>query len=126
MQILQESERITQREFSLGFASFETPGWGYGFPCDADGNLLSLNPAAANNYDYAIAHPELFEATGVREHVWSYTQPAIGKCSCGHRVELDAFTNTCDCGRDYNMSGQLLAPRRFWGEETSETPSECI
>jgi hypothetical protein len=47
-------------------------------------------------------------------------EPAIGKCDCGREVELSGFTNTCDCGRDYNWSGQLLASREQWGEETGE------
>ena len=59
----------------------------------------------------------------------TYTRPirAVGECPCGDTVELDGFTNTCDtCGRDYNMSGQELAPRRFWGEECNETASDIL
>ena len=47
-------------------------------------------------------------------------------CVCGETVECSAFTNTCECGRDYNWSGQLLAPRSQWGEETGEHWSDCI
>lgn len=46
------------------------------------------------------------------------------KCDCGARVALVGFTNGCDCGRDYNRSGQLLAPRSQWGEETGEHPAD--
>lgn len=28
------------------------------------------------------------------------------------------------CGREYNSSGQLLAPREQWGEETGEHPAD--
>lgn len=45
---------------------------------------------------------------------------AVVKCECGEEVLCASFTNTCDCGADYNMSGQLLAPREQWGEETGE------
>ncbi len=45
---------------------------------------------------------------------------------CGKRVELTGFTNTCDCGADYNSFGQLLAPRSQWGEETGESVSEIL
>ena len=48
------------------------------------------------------------------------------KCDCGRTLELPDFTNTCECGRDYNQGGQLLAPREQWGEETGEHWSECI
>lgn len=53
-------------------------------------------------------------------------QPAIGLCECGREVELYGFTNTCDCGRDYNSCGQLLAPRSQWGEETGEALCDIL
>lgn len=50
----------------------------------------------------------------------------IVTCSCGEEIECTSFTNTCDnCGADYNLFGQLLAPREQWGCETGEHPSEC-
>lgn len=46
------------------------------------------------------------------------------KC-CGEWMECAHFTNTCDhCGCDYNSSGQALAPRHCWGEETGEHPAD--
>lgn len=49
------------------------------------------------------------------------------ECECGAEVFCPEFTNTCDhCGADYNMSGQLLAPRSQWGEETGERPEDCV
>jgi hypothetical protein len=60
-----------------------------------------------------------------REH--SYWEPAIGECACGARVTLDGFTCTCHrCGTDYNSSGQRLAPRAQWGEETGETAADIL
>ena len=47
------------------------------------------------------------------------------RCDCGARVPLWDFTNTCDCGADYNFAGQRLAPRSQWGEETGEPWYEC-
>jgi len=52
--------------------------------------------------------------------------PAIGQCGCGKHVELSGFTNTCDCGADYNSSGQRLADRAQWGEETGEHLSDIL
>ena len=52
--------------------------------------------------------------------------PRAGLCNCGRKVTLDRFTNPCSCGLDYNMFGELLAPRHLWGEETGEHWSECI
>lgn len=64
---------------------------------------------------------------GVSENVHEYRQPAVGECQCGEHVHLTGFTNTCDkCSRDYNMSGQLLAGREQWGEETGESVSDIL
>lgn len=50
---------------------------------------------------------------------------AVGLCEvCGSKVILDDFT--CSCGADYNNSGQRLAPREHWGEETGEHWTDCI
>jgi hypothetical protein len=57
---------------------------------------------------------------------WMHT-PAVGECNrCGADVHLHGFTNTCECGADYNMSGQELAPREQWGEETGETVADIL
>lgn len=47
-------------------------------------------------------------------------------CRCGRELVCVDFTNTCDCGRDYNWAGQELAPRSQWGEETGETADEIL
>lgn len=52
------------------------------------------------------------------------TYPEI-ECYCGRKVICRNFTNTCDCGRDYNFAGSLLAPRSQWGEETGEHWTDC-
>ena len=45
---------------------------------------------------------------------------------CGEDIICRDFTQTCRiCEADYNMSGQKLAPRDQWGEETGEHWSEC-
>lgn len=49
-----------------------------------------------------------------------------GTCVCGEEIEFSGFTNTCECGRDYNSSGQELAPRSQWGEETGESLADIL
>ena len=64
-----------------------------------------------------------------REEVFNGTRNvsrAVIQCSCGEEVLCYGNTNTCECGRDYNMSGQLLAHRSQWGEETGESPSDVV
>lgn len=51
---------------------------------------------------------------------------SLCKCECGHELLCAEFTNTCKCGRDYNMSGQLLAPRSQWGWDTGESVEDIL
>ena len=101
---------------------------GYGFPCDKDGNLIeNLAPAGAANYEGCITGALDVVDNGVISWTHRWIEPAIGKCHCGRKVVLDGFTNTCEkCGRDYNSSGQELAPRSYWGEETGEHISDIL
>lgn len=53
--------------------------------------------------------------------------PGIIRCVCGCRLEnwRPGGDVDCDkCGREYNSSGQLLADRSQWGEETGEHPAD--
>lgn len=51
------------------------------------------------------------------------------ECDCGAHVEglCRDFTITCGrCGADFNGSGQRLADRSQWGEETGETYVDIV
>lgn len=135
MHIIKRSKRVRERHFRLAFDYEGEQGWGFSFPCDEHGNVdvASLQPAGREAYAACLAGevvttagPRRMVARGVQSWERSYTEPAEGKCECGRIVQLDAFTNPCDCGRDYNMSGQKLAPREQWGEETGEHWSDCF
>ena len=129
MKITQEPYCEEGVEYSLNYRwRGSEPNHGFTFPCDKDGNvdMADLSPAGRENLrkcqdgEYDVV-PE-----GVQEREWSYRHPRVGKCDCGEEVVLDRFTNTCyGCGADYNMSGQRLAPRSQWGEETGEHWTEC-
>ena len=63
---------------------------------------------------------------GYYENVHFHKVSAQIKC-CDKWLSLGKFTNTCgECEADYNGSGQLLASRRLWGEETGEHWTECM
>lgn len=63
----------------------------------------------------------------VRDYGKYQHNPGVGECDrCKRHVTLHGFTNTCECGADYNMSGQLLASRSQWGEETGESLSDIL
>ncbi len=96
-------------------------GWCFG--CDSKGNVdeSALGPFELENY-----HKCIEKGPGrIERYEQSYSEPAIGKCSCGREVVLANFTNTCECGADYNSSGQRLACRSQWGEETGEHWTDC-
>ena len=102
----------------------------YCFYGDASGKPTFQTDKARKNYEQCLTGKdydgtELTLTTETYEATW--TEPAVGRCSCGAEVVLEDFTNTCDkCGADYNRSGQLLAPREQWGEETGESLSDIL
>lgn len=99
---------------------------GFGFPCDADGNVLPFeNPAAAENLKWCFENPSQFsryaEVVPFRQ---TYTEPASGDCSCGERVFLtDEYYGACECpkcGKWYNLFGQEILPPDKWETDPSE------
>jgi hypothetical protein len=68
-----------------------------------------------------------YQERGSGEHRWYVKIPGLARCHCGRTVELsDCMTNPCDCGRDLDGSGNVLAPRECWGEETGETAADIM
>jgi hypothetical protein len=124
MEIIQpRSGIIVDTYYQVEFYLIKDPGRGFAFDCDKDGN--PENPKHKARIAELRQHPD-YLYQGVVEHQHPYRRPAIGRCACGEAVALEAFTNTCpNCGRDYNMSGQELAPRSQWGEETGEHWTDC-
>ncbi|HUU60093.1 MAG TPA: hypothetical protein VMZ50_11160 [Phycisphaerae bacterium] len=48
------------------------------------------------------------------------------RCDCGLKVYCTGNINACKCARDYSLSGQVMAPRSAWGEETGETAADIL
>ena len=101
----------------------------FGFDCDPKGNIdeEKLHPAALENYKSCEAGTK--EVNGVKMHfieVKKYERTLrhdrIGLCDvCEEKIWLsDPLTNTCNCGAEYNMSGQRLRPREEWEENYDE------
>jgi hypothetical protein len=98
---------------------------GQSFECDAQGNVK--DPQNSFYLDALTRVGTEYEKPYVHTYEVKHTEPGIIRCEgCNHKVALWGFTNTCECGRDYNMSGSLLAPRSQWGEETGETASDIL
>lgn len=67
-----------------------------------------------NDINHTVQHEVYNEKTfdELKKKYREYHIDHVGyvKCSCGREVACYAFTNTCQCGRDYNRFGQELAP----------------
>lgn len=126
--IITPRRRITQINYQRSFALRDQPGAGYMFDCDEQGVVKQPeHEAGRENLRKCLDGTYDVVDKGVEQWRHVYTEPAVGRCVCGADVVLDAFTNTCDeCQRDYNSSGQELAPREQWGEETGEDWFDCI
>jgi len=127
-------EILSQREFceSVGYSlefNWLKGGGGFSFLCDENGTvtLAELQPAARKNYLDCASGVLAVTPGRVQRRVSRWTEPAVGKCEvCGAEVILERFTCTCECGADYNSSGQRLAPRCQWGEETGESVADIL
>ena len=127
MKILQRREHKTSVSFNHFFERKDERGAGFMFSCDESGKPLLMNPDAERNYQECLSGANGLIDHGVSCHEHSYVEPAVGECNdCGESVCLSGFTNTCECGADYNMSGQQLASRSQWGEETGESVSDIL
>lgn len=130
MQIIKKRQSHKSVTFCREFNWKEdNSGGGFSFPCDEKGNvdIGSLQPAGLKNYQECLNGSNGTVDAGVRRFEHWYHEPAIGLCNgCPREVVLHGFTNTCDCGIDYNGSGMQLASREQWGEETGEHWTECL
>jgi hypothetical protein len=108
---------------------YTTKHGGYAFPCDEHGNLFPpKNDCAAANMLGCLTGETVTTHTEIIEYTNRWVEPACIVCEdCKQRyVYLHGFTNTCECGADYNMSGGILAPREQWGEETGESLTDIL
>ena len=127
MKIVSRRRTEVSIDYRLHFDRVGSPGSGLSFPCDEHGNVdvEKLAEAGRENYAACLAGTNGTRRQGVQRLEGVYRHPAVGECACGAHVVLANFTNTCNCGLDYNSSGQQLAPRSQWGEETGEHWTEC-
>jgi len=133
MQIISRREHHEQRVYERKFDYVGHKDWGFGFPCDEHGviDVAGLHPCGQDSLRQCLTgviNGKPVVDRGIVSWLTRWTDPAIGLCDvCGDRVVLKGFTCTCDkCGADYNMSGQRLAPREQWGEETGEHWADVV
>ena len=116
---IKESEIVEEIWYEVCFDDGRNNG--FGFPCDENGvPEEDMNPAAKENYEYCLKHPEKFARFNKvvkREQTWR--NPAEGTCECGETVYLiNEYMGACQCpkcGQWYSLSGQELMPPERWG-----------
>lgn len=110
--IIQESEIIKGTEYFHNFDYHGQINCGFSFPCDKDGNILADNMATVgiDNYNKCINGTFDMVDRGVQSNAYVYREPAVAECEvCESDVALvDAMSNYCDCGAEYNLSGQRV------------------
>ena len=127
--IIREREHFSNKGYSLQYDYLGENKFGFGFDCDENGVVNEKNLTDLGKKNLAICRSNennAFEKPYIMTHTNHWVEEAVLECDCGAEVSLHGFTNTCECGADYNMSGQRLAPREFWGEETGETASDIL
>ena len=127
MKIIRARKEYTEVTYARSYCFKDNHGSGFLFPCDKDGNMEPLNEIAQKNYERCQTDENIIYV-GVEAIERRHVEPAVGRCACGHTVSLErSWINSCQgCGRDYNGSGQELAPREQWGEETGEHWTDIV
>lgn len=114
------SERTPMEYISYHIEFTDNEGSGYSFNADSNGKIIIENNDQRENYEYALAHPELFpvQYNEFTKRVQYYTEPARGICQCGQEIALtDDYLGACECGKCgqwYNLFGQELISPEFW------------
>jgi len=144
MKIIQERGRETGFHHYHVFSDPETNEQRYSIQVNQDGTLhhweegnyrhkpedpLTMREWREQNFAdiKAEAAQGLLRDVGIKQMSFTFAVPKIGLCDCGTQVELERFTNTCDgCGTDYDSSGNGLAPRSQWGEDTGESLGDIL
>ena len=118
LETIRESYTELIVEYNL---SFKTDKYGgYEFPCDKDGNVGDLNPAAVSNYQKCISGEVATICPPFVDYSerW-YRHPKVCKCQCGDELVMDCDSEGlvyCHCGKCYNTAGQSIRPRSEWEE----------
>lgn len=123
MRIIKPKKRIQNISYTIFFADREDPSYGFSFECDEHGVVdpSKLHPSSILHFKECLTGENNTIYQGIQKEVQKYTEYAKLQCYCGNIIDLACFTNACECGLDYNINGDLLAPREQWGEETGES-----
>lgn len=117
----------TPRTFIKHYIEFfykDDPHAGFCFPANKDGTIAldQMPPEAIANYNSCLTDDRL-EGPEFTTNTHTYIEPAVGLCSCGEEVVLDADYGgavRCECGRWYNLFGQELRDPEYWERDDDD------
>lgn len=112
-ELIKERELVTKVEYWKEYSWKDNPSAGFSFPCDEKGNI-EVTPYNCENIKIAEIKTKSGELIfmGVNTRECSFYTPAIYKCHCGRKVEVEGDTK-CKCGQWYNAFGQELVDNWF-------------
>lgn len=118
LKIIKERELKEETYYTYDFN--RNNGGGFTFPCDENGQV-KLNECNKENYEFCLKHRKDFAWAGIIKHKVSYWEPAIGQCSCGEKLLIEAqYMGAFQCPKCkqwYNLFGQELLPPDQWEED---------
>ncbi len=82
--------------------------------------MLALLDAKPKVGDIQILHGKQVRYAGVIDCTRDVRIPATGRCECGVVHDLSGHDFCCDCGREYNGSGQELRKGWTWDDNANE------
>ena len=121
LKIIKERTPETITDYIIEFIYKDDPNAGFVFPAlpNGDPDFQHMPKEAILNYNNCLNDDRL-DGPKFKVEKREYMTPAVGKCSCGREVILDADymgTVQCECGRWYNLFGQELKDPRYWEED---------
>ena len=124
LDIIKERTPVTRKEYYIEFKYKDDPEAGFCFPATEHGDpdFSRMPSEAITNYERCLTDPRLTEGEyTINTH--TYTEPAIGKCSCGRKVVLDSNymgAVQCGCRRWHNVFGQELRDPKYWERDDDD------
>lgn len=119
IEIIKESWVEHNTDYYREFTLKTDHGCGFSFPCDENGVLCCVNPAAYDNYDRVVKDDRYID-NGIVARNWRFRHPAVGRCRCGQECDLvDQYMGAFECpkcGQWYNVCGQELLNPSEWEE----------
>ena len=121
IKIIKERTPEVMRAYYIEFKYKDDPEAGFSFPATSYGepDIALMSEEVIVNYHACLTDERLTEGEFTK-HEWTYTTPAVGRCSCGQDVVLECDymgAVQCECGRWYNLFGQALKDPKYWEEE---------